>query len=346
MIAHLCNRIWMSSRDFIAIAKSASADIKKTLEEGKDLSFLEVENIHGDIRKVIQFLQQPQVNIDAWTICEKVLDLFEKRTGLSELLYGMQQMQSRSATDVKIREQMVSIRPDRMAAQVETWMAEVAKAELFGGRWLVQGRDVEQLLGKTGAYFWDQLIVNQPVERTIYEIDYGIQAGSGVRRNKARDIDNVQQAVQMFGPILDGHANATGDTGPINGLIRQWGKAADFPVEELEMGERVPEGAQDQQAQQQQLQMQQAQMEQAQQQQQAQQQMEQEALQAEQQRKSEEHGQEMQQDQEKHVQELVQQRQMGQLKLALAQAQAKQQAVAARQKAKATPKPSTNGVRK
>jgi hypothetical protein len=306
LFSHMVNKIWMSQRDFIVYSKAASDEIRKIIEQGKDLSFLPLETVHNSISEVIQFLQHPPVNPDAWKIMDALLEMFDRRTGLTDLLYGVQQIQSRSATDVQVRQQATSVRPEYMASKVESWMSLVAKNEAFTTRWYVQGQDVVDLMGRTGAMLWDSLITGTDVERTIDEIDYSVEASSAQRPNMMRDMANMEKFIQTFGPLLSGHADVTGDTTPLNNLMKRWGKIAQMDVSDLLMGPRQQPGM-DPAA------MQQAQMQQEQAERQAEMQMEQERLAMEQQAKQQDlfqdqqsHQQEMAQDQERHILEMRQ----------------------------------------
>ena len=242
VISHLCNRIWSSSRDLITVAKSASADLKSWLEKGEDLCVIPISDVQGDIRKVVQFLQQPATNFDVWKIIDAVMQLFDKRTGLSELLYGLNAggVQSRSATDAQTKAEKISIRPEFMAGRVEKAMTEVAILEKFCTRWFVEGQDVAPLVGPVGAFLWDKLITTQDPEVVIREMEVTVEAGSARKPNKDRDIANVGQ---IFGPLLaelSKHADMTTDTGPLNALIKQYGDAIDQDVGGILMGARMP----------------------------------------------------------------------------------------------------------
>jgi hypothetical protein len=185
-------------------------------------------------------------------------------------------------------------------------MSLVAKNEAFTTRWYVQGQDVVDLMGRTGAMLWDSLITGTDVERTIDEIDYSVEASSAQRPNMMRDMANMEKFIQTFGPLLSGHADVTGDTTPLNNLMKRWGKIAQMDVSDLLMGPRQQPGM-DPAA------MQQAQMQQEQAERQAEMQMEQERLAMEQQAKQQDlfqdqqsHQQEMAQDQERHILEMRQ----------------------------------------
>lgn len=240
MISHLCNRIWTSSRDFIAVAKSAQKEIESILLQGNDLSVLPVSDVHGSITNMVQFLQQPQVNFDVWQIVDRVSDMFDKRTGLTDLVYGMTETQSRSAEDAATKRSAVSVRPDHMARKVEKWISHASNLEACVTRFFVKAQDVVPLVGNTAAQMWSWLIDSQDVDKVVREMEYTVAAGSGKRRNHELELSNLNQAMQFFFPELSKHADVTTDTSALNSLIQRWGDAAMIDLSDIELGPRMP----------------------------------------------------------------------------------------------------------
>ena len=240
-ISHLANRIWTSSRDFIAVLRSAEKEVREAIESGKDQAIIPLTEVHSDINRVVQFLQQPQTNFDVWKIIDSVLDLFEKRTGLNELVYGNQKTQDRSALATQTKREQISIRPDHMAQEVERWMTRIARLEKLCVRQFVKAKDVWPLFGQTGAYLWQRFIDSQPVEIILRDVDVTIQAGQVRKPNKARDAQNVQTILPILAPELSKHADMTFDTRPLNALIARLGDAIDMDMRGLFMGPRQPQ---------------------------------------------------------------------------------------------------------
>jgi hypothetical protein len=313
MISHLCSRIWSSSRDFIAVAKSAISDLRKTLENGQDLAIIEFnKQVHGNLRDSIDFLQQPPVNMDVWRIIEAVSDIFDRRVGLTDLLYGLNPggTNPRTAEEVSAKRQMVSVRPEKMAKSVESWSSQAEALEAFCTRFFVTGQDVEPLVGPFGRQLWEQFVMSTDVETVVREMHYTVAAGSARRPNKDRDVANVAQAVQTFGPMMLPMMQATGNVQPLNEMIRAWGKAADMDTSGMMLQPPPPPPGQEQ--------MMQAQIAMQQQQLQMEQQAQQTKLQFDQQI----HQQEITQDQQRHEQEMRQDQAEAALKMQLEMAKA------------------------
>lgn len=243
MVSHLCSRIWNSSRDFWAVNKSALPDLRTILEDGNDQVIIELgSSIGDDINKVVQILQQPQTNIDVWTILEAVMELFDKRVGLTELHYGMNVggVASRTAEDSSNKRQAAQVRPDYMARRVEDWATEVARREAICTRFFVEPQDVEPKMGKVAAELWGKLVLDTDVNKVVRELEYRIEAGSARKPNKDRDVANANQAINIFAAEFSKYAEITTDTGPLNSLIQAWGKAADSPLENIQLGPLQP----------------------------------------------------------------------------------------------------------
>jgi hypothetical protein len=87
-ISFLMGKIRNTSRDFVAVLKEAGEEIKTQILEGRDLTLLEIDATHKTIQEVVQFLQHPPMNQEIWKVIEAVERNFDKRTGLTELMYG------------------------------------------------------------------------------------------------------------------------------------------------------------------------------------------------------------------------------------------------------------------
>ena len=256
IVSHIVNRTWSSSRDFIAVLQSAQKDVEKWIKKGQDMTIFPVKEIYGDINKVVQWIQQPQMKADMWQVVTMLTELFEKRVGLSELLYGMTAQQSRSAADAETKRAQMNIRPDHMAKQVEHWMEQCARQEKMVARWSVTAEDVKKVLGDVESQLWGRFITNAPVEETVREIECTVAANSVRKPNKEREANNMAQVMSVAMPEFSKHADTTSDTGPLNKLISKWGKSIDQDMDDFEIGPRTPpppgpEAAQAAQAQQQ-----------------------------------------------------------------------------------------------
>jgi hypothetical protein len=229
----LAGKIKNSCRDFIGILKSAGEDIKENIRVGPDYTMLEIDVLHGDIDKVVKFLQHPSFQKDIYDVIDRVADNFERRTGLTELMYGMSAKQMRSAEEASVKEGQATIRPDDMAKKVEEAMSKVSRKEAFLARWHLEAADVQPVLGPVGSQWWEQLVTNESPSAILHGLEYRIEAGSVRKPNKATQQQNMNNAMQtLFQPLMQ-YAMQSGNVEPVNALISQWAKASDFDAQKF-----------------------------------------------------------------------------------------------------------------
>ena len=245
MLGHVQN----ISRDFIVVKKTIDEALKDKILNGPDLTMLEFMGSAGEsLDSFVKFLQHPPANqtiFDARAIFERS---FEKRTGMTELAYGLGgSTQIRSAKEAEIRDQNVSVRPEDMANQVEDFMGSVAKMELIVAHTHMTEADIAPLLGEryvvpedtgmgmippeVGEYtqLWMQTIGSQPLSEIVSEYTFSVEAGSVRKPNRSAMIDRANEAMQVMAPGAMADYQATGDPQVINYLMTQYYKANDWP---------------------------------------------------------------------------------------------------------------------
>jgi hypothetical protein len=221
-------KIATTCRSFIACPKRLADELKQTIQSGSDLSLLEITEEYKDVREIIQFIQQPQMNADIWQVLEIIERWFDQRTGLTELMYGQSSRQYRSAAEAEIKKDQANIRPEDMANKVEDWQSLVARREAFASRWHLQGNDVMPFLGKPGAALWQMLVVNQDPGTMLYDLQYRIEAGSIRKPNRSRDAENATALMQNVMPLAVQYFQMTGNIDPINQILTLWKKSMDI----------------------------------------------------------------------------------------------------------------------
>lgn len=224
----LAGKMKNTSRDFVAILKSASEEMKQAILNGKDLALLEIESQHKTISEVVQMLQFQPMNSDFFKVIQAVEHNFDKRTGLLEAVYGESERQWRSAEEANVKGQMTKIRPDDMAEKVEHFATRLARKEAIAARWMLTAEDVAPLLGQTAAQWWGRLVQSSDFETIVREMEYRIEAGSTRKPNKDRDVQNTTEGVQVLLPILSQWAAHTGNVDALNGFLQDWAKARDL----------------------------------------------------------------------------------------------------------------------
>jgi hypothetical protein len=234
-MSHLADRAVKSTRDFIAVLTSAGEEIENAIKNGGDLTVIPLTEVHQDINRVVQFLQQPSINRDAWIIVDRLNQWFERRTGLTELMQGQTGTQSRSAADAQIKGSQINVRPDDMQRRVEEWQTEAAKLEKIATRQFIEPRDVEHLFGPVGAYLWNMHITLTDPEIVVRETDCTIEAGSVRKPNKERDVQNVNSVSQFIGPLLHQIYMQMGNPAPLSWLLNKMAEVYDWDTAGLEL---------------------------------------------------------------------------------------------------------------
>lgn len=228
----LAGKIRTTCRDFLVAQGQLDDEFKEAILHGKDLTLLELKKSHGGtIDQVIQFLQHPAINGDVWKVIEAVTANFEKRTGLTELVYGESASSYRSAEEAQLKGSQLQIRPDDMAQKVEDAMTLVARKEAICARWHLTGRDIEPAMGPVAAHFWDSAVKTQDLFAMSKQLEYRVEAGSAKKPNKQRNADNMKEAMQtLFQPLFE-YASQTGNVVPVNTLIVDWARSIDLKAE-------------------------------------------------------------------------------------------------------------------
>jgi hypothetical protein len=234
LYSFIAGKISVTCRDFIAMRKGTNEEVKSAILSGQDLTLLEIDTEHaGTIDQVVQFLQHPQFNGDIWKVADAMMELFEKRVGLIELMYGQTGSSMRSAQEAEQKSKQMNIRPDDMANTVEDAMGEMARKEGLAARWHLTPEDMLPVLGPQGAQFWATFIYTADPSEILHQLEYRVEAGSSRKPNRDRDTSNMTAAMQnLFQPLFQ-TCTATGNFDPVNALVRAWGKTMDLNVDEL-----------------------------------------------------------------------------------------------------------------
>ena len=287
-MSFLADKVAASSTTYVAIAKAAGAEIQDQIKSGVGpYTHIEISEIFGrSVNDVVSFLDAPSFNVDIWRMVSEVLDMIDKRTGLTELLYGLSgSTQIRSATEADVRNQNVSVRPDDMASRVEDWLSKTALNEMLAAEWSLGTIDVIHVLGPVGTKIWETQIQPQDFERTVRDYDYRIEAGTARKPNKVNKVRQLNDFAQIAMPMIQNFVEM-GMDGPYNAFMRDWARANDMDVEPYlldlaRIKQEEQEREQEQMQQQQEMQQQQQEQDPAVQQQQMQMEIEQQKAQME-----------------------------------------------------------------
>jgi hypothetical protein len=229
----IAGKIRTTCRDLIAYPKDYE-EIAEALKSSGDLGLIPVEvQQGGTVKGMLEFIQHAAMNGDIWRVIEAVERNFEKRTGLTELMYGQTGHQYRSATEADVKQNMLNVRPDYMAERVENWATRIAAKEGLAARYHLDGSDVAPIFGEvfdpemgiaSGPYtqLWMQVVRQNDMAANAAELEYRIEAGSARKPNKDRDRANIDESAQVIFPALTQFYQQWGDPTPANAWLREW----------------------------------------------------------------------------------------------------------------------------
>ena len=249
LVSWFANRTWSSSRDFWAVAQPYLDHYKEYINNGDDQSIIPTPVGLKSPKEAIEILTQPESRQDMTQLISFVSDQFDRRTGMTNTMYGQNEggTQNRTAEETAAKQRAVLSRPQYMQKQTVDWQSRVAQAEALVTRWFVTADDVRPLLGDIGAMYWSQFIESTDVELVCRQFNYTVSASSIRRPDRERDINNFQQVMGNFAPVLQGYAQQTGNYDPFNGLMAEWGRLHDMDMAKLQVPKPDPEAQQKEQ---------------------------------------------------------------------------------------------------
>ena len=216
-------------RNFLAMPRSLTENNKTAIQSGKDMTILEYDmNNPNGMRDMLQAWTAPGITPDFLNILKMIMELFDKRVGLTELMYGEQSRQMRSASEAQMKNEQVNIRPKDMQAQLMDAMSNVASKEAMAAQLLLGPQDIQPILGVAGTWSWNSALAQCKPDDIITKLDYRVDADDTRIPNNETKAQNMQQAITtLFTPFMQ-HAGATGDYGPVNWLVNQWADSIDL----------------------------------------------------------------------------------------------------------------------
>lgn len=248
-MSFLATRIATSSQTLVGVAKAADPDIKSKILEKAEGGFKIVEiseAIGRSVNDVISVFQMPGITQDMYQIIAEVTALFDRRVGLTELIYGMTRASFRSAAEATVKAEQISVRPDDYANQLEDALSEVARKEGLMARWLISPQDVAPLLGDMAANAWQMHVLNESPDNIVREYSYRVEAGSARKPNIATKVENLNNAMQIIMPVAQGLLQA-GRPELFNAMLEDWGSTMNFDVSRYQVPPPPPPPPQQQQ---------------------------------------------------------------------------------------------------
>lgn len=225
----IASKVIRTCRDLILVANEYAEQIKKQIENGRDLEVVVIGNapnpLSSEFKNMVQLLQYQPMNSDVYTVLSIIDAQFEKATGLMPVMYGTTPQAMRSAEEANLKGETAKLRPEDMANKTEEWASLVARKEAIAAIWGLSVEDVRPILGDMGAEAWSYFVTNKDFAAVTREYDYRVEEGSARRPSPEKNMADTNEAMQfLFTPAMQ-HYAATGDSSLVNNLLGDWAKA-------------------------------------------------------------------------------------------------------------------------
>ncbi len=239
LVSCLMDRVYKGSLTKMAIKQELVEEAVEKLRSYKS----EVIGLNGavgqNINELVSWLEQPNVSYELFQVLEYVSQMFNRRVGLMDIMYGENPggKVDRSAAATNVKSEAVAVRPEWMSRQVEGWQSVVAQMECLAAGWNVTSESsvIKGLFGEYGAPLWDKLIAQEDPNVYVRDMRCSIEANSSRRPNRAKDNDNLKNIAQYALPAWMTYFQMTGDPSPVNGFMQQFGKAIEQDVSGMMM---------------------------------------------------------------------------------------------------------------
>lgn len=240
----LADKVAVSCKNYLAVAKQAMEEFRQqSAGQYGPFAILELSHNSGeDINKIITWLQPPPFDENIWKMLSEVLELIDKRTGLTELIYGLSGRQMRSAEEARVKNENTTIRPDDMASRVEDWLSDVAMKEMEAAVWSLDEEDYVPVVGSFGTEVLKSTLFQDGdfYEKIVRNYSFRIEAGSAKKPNKAAKIEQLNTLGQAAISTMQAFAMG-GQVGPWNAYIYDLAEAMDLPDPQRYTLQQVPQ---------------------------------------------------------------------------------------------------------
>jgi len=226
VFSFMADKVALSATDYLGVMKSAAENIQEQLRSQRGpFQFIEIDSAMGrKLDELIHFLDRPQFDTKLWDIVQKVIDEIERGSGVTDLLYGMQPRQMRSAEEARVLGENSTIRPDEMAEKCDEWYSMAAGKEWQAAIWHLNQDDIAPVVGEAAAYVFASQIVVQPFETFARDYNYAVLADSARKPDRATRKAALQEFGQVAMPMMMQLAQS-GVMNPYNAWVEEFAKS-------------------------------------------------------------------------------------------------------------------------
>jgi hypothetical protein len=230
------SKTYRTHRDIYLVDKTSEDEAKEALTNGEDQAVVPIKKSpNGKLSDFFEQVQFAPQTADNWKVGEKIEQLFQRATGMNDVMYAESNKQMRSAEEASLKGDFVRLRPDDMGQCVEDWQTNLARKEALAARWELTAKDIAPILGKLASVAWKLKVESTDVPYVVRELEYRLEAGSTKKPNADLDLANSNDAAQFVFPQLMQVYFATGDPTQVNAFLQYWGKARQLDVDKFMM---------------------------------------------------------------------------------------------------------------
>lgn len=242
--AFLQARIRATCRDIMVTSAELEEQLRNALQSAYDQEIVVTADAKRAVDELIQIIQFPPVNKDIYTIISMTERVYERITGMLPLMHGdIGETQARSAREIDVREGHVTSRPQDFADMTESFMSAIARKEGLMTRLAMGEREVAPMFdepipeeaspeNETPAVpmgplteQWMNLVFTKDEAVAAGEMSYSVEAGSGRRKNKQKQMTDAQSLAQVvMQPALQLYTGL-GNPSPWNWVLEVIGDA-------------------------------------------------------------------------------------------------------------------------
>lgn len=224
----IADAVASSAHTYLGVLRAAAEDIQEQLKKQRTGAFhlIELDSTFGNrIDAVVSMLERPSFNYDLWKMVAEAIDIIEKGSGITDLMYGQPKRQMRSAQEAKLLGDTTTVRPDDMAEKADSWYSLCAMKEWQAAVWHCEPQDVEQVLGPVGAQVFANTIQTMPFESVMRDYRFRLQAGSARKPNLQNRQEALGQFAQSAMPLWQVLIEQFGIMDPYNAFVEEIGKS-------------------------------------------------------------------------------------------------------------------------
>jgi len=227
-MSHLATKVAQAGT-IIAIRESFGEEAAgQFLDRHGPYTVMKIKEITGSLKENIEVFNLQAFNGELMMVIEKVMEQFDKRTGLVELLYGVSSgPNARSAAESNDRMHNATIRVMDMQDRSEDWLSAISRNEMIAAAWNLEGKDIAAQVGPWSAHIWDTQMRTQSFDTVVRDFTYRLEAGSAAKPNKQAQQSQLERLGQLVLPVAQ-QALGMGNVDPFNAFVSDYGKAYDI----------------------------------------------------------------------------------------------------------------------